>query len=444
MNSVVYKYKTGDKKSIFGKPFTYNGTKWVPGEGSSEEDKSKKDVSLSGKDAHAFLERWGVEHIDMLGTGTVKKLFKIHGIDWKDMSPKERLQALVKIYGTKGKEKGEPTKEDLKGKKTEAQEEFSQDFKQAIKEGVYDDYLQNLEEEDMDFLLKEYGVHNLKDLTYGDKTAKLVNIAESLKSSKKKTGYIQAPYPGDSGNVTSKQYNELSRYILKDMTPKHEIACVHYATNCWGINNILRGKIGPKDTNDPERDAKSTKQLDDLFKKSPGLPGNSTFFRGISMDPKDLKDILEKKAYMDDGFSSTSTHESISRGFSSHNHKKGNIRVVLEYQLPKGHKAIPIGDLTQPYREEREVILNRSDKMRVTGTRQEGPYVYITVEPFTLGGNRMERSPEKRPRSDRFIGDSKDLVLLDENGDRIEKSSEKDKALKNIVKDYVAKKKKRK
>lgn len=42
MNQTVWKYESGDKKSIFGRPYTYNGTKWIPDEGGSSENTSEK------------------------------------------------------------------------------------------------------------------------------------------------------------------------------------------------------------------------------------------------------------------------------------------------------------------------------------------------------------------------------------------------------------------
>lgn len=47
MNQTVWKYKSGDTKSIFGRPYTYNGTKWVPDEGGQKKEETKpvKDMS---------------------------------------------------------------------------------------------------------------------------------------------------------------------------------------------------------------------------------------------------------------------------------------------------------------------------------------------------------------------------------------------------------------
>jgi len=53
VDKIVWKYESGDKKSIFGKPFEYDGSKWVPASGGSgTDDKKVKDrVVLSPKQA---------------------------------------------------------------------------------------------------------------------------------------------------------------------------------------------------------------------------------------------------------------------------------------------------------------------------------------------------------------------------------------------------------
>lgn len=89
---------------IFGKPFEYDGTKWVPSSGSSGQpapDKHK--FKISPASAHALLQKDGLEHVDLLGSDGLRAVMKYHNIDWKKMTPKERLDALVKIYGASGK-----------------------------------------------------------------------------------------------------------------------------------------------------------------------------------------------------------------------------------------------------------------------------------------------------------------------------------------------------
>lgn len=103
-NNLVWKYEAGDKKSIFGKPYTYNGTKWIPDDGVKTDNKGKEKVgaNVSAKDADKYLKDNGLEHIDMLSTKSIRRLFDHHGIDWKSMSPKERLNELIKLYGGTG------------------------------------------------------------------------------------------------------------------------------------------------------------------------------------------------------------------------------------------------------------------------------------------------------------------------------------------------------
>lgn len=428
MNRIVQKYESGDKKSIFGKPYTYNGTKWIPDEGYKKP--SKKDVEF----IHKLLQKNGLEHITDLSSDQLRALLKKHGLYDKKLSPKDKLEALKKIYlGDKQQEKKEekvpePPKEKAPEQPQELPKEKVAPKMQGSKPTKSDisnakDYLMdvgvvglsNLHSSVVRAILKKHGLWGLSEeekleglkKIYGTGSKNsfdgiLEKKEEAIHSSGKPKGFEHLdfpdvsvhddayrpkvprkfPYKGspDINASADKLYNGLANTLLAHITNGQFNACYNYIYNCWGINNLLRGKVKPEDVYDYSKDKASIDNLHKLFEEVKPMGVSMTLYRGTGLPTKDIKKLYEPGAvFSDKAFLSTSTNRAKANSFGKL--EDGYEKVLFKISTPPHCKGIPLSDWPEGgYSSEREILLNSSSKLKVVSAVNEGGTHVINVK----------------------------------------------------------------
>lgn len=125
MNQTVWKYESGDTKSIFGRPYTYNGTKWVPDEGGQKKEEPKKDENDFSsfhenqkviREAEDVLKRNGKDALtyEYLHGYQVDALLKANGKTIEDFPKKEDWKAFLNWKYLGGKKPKTPEEKSTK------------------------------------------------------------------------------------------------------------------------------------------------------------------------------------------------------------------------------------------------------------------------------------------------------------------------------------------
>ena len=425
-NPVVHKYVSGDTKSIFGKPYTYDGSKWIPDEGYKKP--SKKDVEF----IHELLQKKGLEHITDLSSDQLRALLKKHGLYDKKLSPKDKLEALKKIYlGDKQQEKKEektpePPKTVEPEKPKELPKEKAAPKMQGSKPNKGDisnakDYLMdvgvkglpNLHSSVVRALLKK---HDLWGKTKEEKLEGLKKIygtgnknnydginekkEEELHSSGKPKGFEHLDFPnvaphdnafrpkdprkfpfkGNLHDPVDKVYNDLANKLLPHITNGQFKACHNYIYNCWGINNLLRGKVKPEAVHYYDKDKFSIDNLHKLFEEVKPMGVPMKLFRGTGLPKNAIAKLYEPGAvFSDKAFLSTSTNREKANSFGKL--EDGFEKVLFEISTPAHCKGLPISDWPEGgYSSEREILLNSSSKLKVVSAKNEGGTHVVKVE----------------------------------------------------------------
>lgn len=334
MNQTVWKYKSGDTKSIFGRPYTYNGTKWVPDEGVKTDNKGKEKVgaNVSPKEADNFLKENGLEHIDMLSTKSVRRLFEHHGIDWKAQSPKERLNELIKIYGT-----GSGTKKEEKPKEEKPKEEKKRTILDA-------------DEEDA----KE--IH--------------AKVQEAIQQ----------------GVTDDPTYDKLASKVLKDLKPMQVKALVDYAEDSFFLNDMLRRPDhGFEEGSETKKATKNIALIDEAFKNIPPIGSRLEVHRETILPADVFSKLAVGKGYKDKGFASTSTDKEVTEAFHEvavDSRWDKDIVCTMKISIPKEAKVLPIAPIAEEmfFGFQKEILINRDSTYKISKITKKGYEAEIHLE----------------------------------------------------------------
>lgn|GEM_PF-3667743 len=185
----------------------------------------------------------------------------------------------------------------------------------------------------------------------------------------KRSGTSTARGGGAAGGGSDPNTTSLDRLETvggESLTRAETRAVAEYQNEAYrNVNRVLRGQdtVG---SGNKERIRKESQEIiagvDSAFRKAPALKADAQVLRGVN--PSNVADILSSsnpvgKVLTEKGYVSTTT-------------RKGGYyldrNVVMEIRVPKGTKVLqPRGG----NRREREVLLNRGTKMKVTGVRTE-------------------------------------------------------------------------
>lgn len=117
--------------------------------------------------------------------------------------------------------------------------------------------------------------------------------------------------------------------------------------------------------------------MDSTFSKA-SLPENALVYRGMRENvAKNFLsatngDIIEAKTFL-----STSTEKNVALDFAARS--ESGKRYVMELKVPKGAKAVSMKNHAT-FKEEKEILIGRGQKLKALGTREVGNVVFIQME----------------------------------------------------------------
>ena len=173
--------------------------------------------------------------------------------------------------------------------------------------------------------------------------------------------------------VTSNQayHNSTPYNSVNDLSQAQIDALVRYTGDDYvNINNSLRGL---------EKATPANQATIDIMRDTLGnasLPNDMTLYRGTStralgalegLSPNELVG----RSFVEDGFMSTSTDNTVATGTFS-----GNMQMTIE--APRGSNAMDVAPISQ-YAGESEILFNAGQQMRITAAENRNGILYISV-----------------------------------------------------------------
>lgn len=197
-------------------------------------------------------------------------------------------------------------------------------------------------------------------------------------SKKQAEAFIDEGWSDWRGDLTTGQ-----RHMVEDYTS--DTRFVHYNMNAYLRGTPRRGGSKP-----PTKSmvGHKVKQLDGAFEHdSARVPHDVTVHRGLhgelgaQLHAASKRGTLVGGTLKDPGFTSTSLDRRIARKFATGEGTAGpGEKVLLNFKLKAGDRAIAPGRLARRHAGEAEVILPRDQKFTITGSRNRGGVLEVDLE----------------------------------------------------------------
>lgn len=311
MNQTVWKYESGDKKSIFGRPYTYNGTKWIPDEGGKKEE-----ISSSTKSNEGDAEKGRTVYADLYN-----KKKKIDSLSRSDMNN------LLTAYG--------------------------------IGPGVSEHYRNWLESPKVSKKDKDEFIRTLSDAIDKDKEKKSKEEAKYGTPQERKdyADYSKKAFE----NVTPSQKKALKKYVYGEGDNDE-------------LFDDLNSSLRKGDKNNPHAKVlteidnafKNTKPYDMKYE---------TLYRGFSLSKDKFKDLKPGGTFKDDAFVSTSPKQVVAQDFidmvKGRDDKDAEVPILMKIAPKKGSKIIPLGVFSGEYARHQELLINRGSSFKISGLKRQ-------------------------------------------------------------------------
>jgi hypothetical protein len=247
--------------------------------------------------------------------------------------------------------------------------------------------------------IKDYIQINLADMPRELDMEKFRSGAEARNIAYKKMRDLNKAVKDAKGDASAqaaaqKKYNDAEHAFLAANT-KHEqqfnkwknsitleggekLAISNYTTS--GYRQINKSLYDPMPSMTESWVKTDIAHLDAAIEKSV-LPADVDVFRGMSLPGDQVDSLIEGSELSNMAFTSVSTNEDVSEGFTTGMFNPKSKAVMIRMTLPQGSKGYPMGG------NEGEIILPRGAKMRVVkkeaGMNSYGAHtVYLHVEPI--------------------------------------------------------------
>lgn len=190
-------------------------------------------------------------------------------------------------------------------------------------------------------------------------------------SRKRGGGGAAAAVAPESGPPTAAGVAGMDALTRDEKAAVDDYSTIHYSD----INNVLRGRFAnPRFQEQIDAAKGRIKALDAAIAKG-SLARDAVLFRGTHIDAVGGKVPAVGTVFSDGGFLSTSPSRDSAASFASGSAGMG---ALLRIAAPKGTRAIDVSHVAGGH--EKEVLLNRGTKLKVTGVSQSGGHTVIDVK----------------------------------------------------------------